>query len=93
MTIDDTDERTCHHLMRAFLKDKGLGDVKVALLDGFTVVLRCVKMCDARLHGGRLASGRRHYSRLQCVLVVSVILAIAEVQCRRRNSRSTSPVM
>ena len=29
--IDDRDERTCHQLLLAFLKNKGLGDVHVAL--------------------------------------------------------------
>ncbi len=51
-TIDDTDEMTCHQLLIAFLKDKGLGD----LLEGDIVVLRRVKMCDARLYGGRHAA-------------------------------------
>ena len=71
MTIDDTDERMCHQLLCAFLKDKGLGDANVALPDDSNVVLRCVKMCDARLHGGRPVSDVGLISRLHCALVVS----------------------
>ena len=56
ITIEDTDERTCRQFLFAFLKDKGLGATNVALPYGSTVLLRCVKMCDARLHGVRSAS-------------------------------------
>jgi hypothetical protein len=53
LTIGDTDERTYHELLLAFLKNKSLGNASVALLSGSIVVLRCVEMMDARLHGGR----------------------------------------
>ena len=84
MTIDDTDERTCHQLLCDFLKDKGLGDANVALPDGSIVVLRCVKMCDARLHGGRLASDVGLIQD-RCIVFLSfpVTLAIAEVPTKK----------
>ena len=53
VSIDDTDERTCRELLLAFLKDKVHGDASVALPACSTIVLRCVKMSDVRLHGGR----------------------------------------
>jgi hypothetical protein len=83
ITIDDTDERTCHHLLRAFLRDKGLGDANVALPDGSTVVLRCVKMCDSRLHGGRPSSDVGIIQ--DCIVFLSspATLAIAKVPTKK----------
>ncbi len=56
MTVEDNDERTCHGLLLDFFKVKGLGDANAALPLGSDVFLRCIKMIDARLHGGRPAS-------------------------------------
>ncbi len=92
MTINDKDERTCHELLCAFLKDKGLGDANVALPCGSTVVLRCVKMCDARLHGGRHASDVGLIQDCTLFLSFPVTLAITEVPTKKFSFYCTRPM-
>jgi hypothetical protein len=78
-TIDDTDEMTCHQLLITFLKDKGLG----YLPKGSIVVLRCVKMCDARLRGGRLAADIGLIEDCTVFLPFKVTLAMVEVPTKK----------
>ncbi len=49
MLIGDADERTCREILLAFLHGNGYGDANDVLPEGSTIVLRCVKMNDARL--------------------------------------------
>jgi hypothetical protein len=78
ITIDDTDERTCHQHLCVGLNDKGLGNANVALHDCSTVFLRCVMMCDARLHGGRPPSDVGYIQDCNVFLSFPATLAIAE---------------
>jgi hypothetical protein len=88
MTIDDNDERTCRDLLNAFLQDKGYGD---ALPEGSTVVLRCVKMNDARLHGGRPAADVGLVQDCTVFLTYPVTLAIVEVPTKKFSFYCTRP--
>jgi len=88
MTIDDNDERTCRDLLNAFLQDKGYGD---ALPEGSTVVLRCVKMNDARLHGGRPAVDVGLVQDCTVFLTYPVTLAIVEVPTKKFSFYCTRP--
>jgi len=91
LNIDDTDERTCYQVLLDFLKDKGLGDANVALPEGSTVVLRCVKMVE-RLHGGRPATDVGHIQDCTVFLSFPVVLAITEVPTKRFWFSCTRPV-
>ena len=96
MTIDDNDERTCKEFIIAFLQDKGYGD---ALPEGSTIVLRCVKMNDARLHGGRPTVDVDRVKDCTVFLTYPVTLAIVEVPtkkfsfyCTRREEARPPPL-
>jgi hypothetical protein len=92
MAIEENDERTCMGLLTDFLKDKGLGDANIALPPGSNVALRCIKMIDARLHGGRPASDVG--LRQDCTVFLSfpVLLAIAEVPTKKFSFSCTRHV-
>jgi hypothetical protein len=83
LTIDDNDERTCYQLLLDYFKDKGHGDANDALPGDSTVVLRCVKMVDARLHGGRPATDVGHVQDCTVCLSFPVTLAITEVPTKK----------
>ncbi len=70
MIHNDDDERTCYQLLLDYLKDKGHGDASDALPEGSTVVIRCVKMVDARLHGRRNATDVGHVQDYNVFFVV-----------------------
>jgi hypothetical protein len=91
VSIDDTDERTCRELLLAFLKDKGHGDASIALPEGSTIVLRCVKMNDVRLHGGRPAADVGLIQDCTVFLTYPVNLAIVEVPTKKFSFYCTRP--
>ena len=94
MLIDDMDKRTCREVLLAFLHGKGYGDVNNVLPGDSTIILRCVKMNDARLHGGCPAADVAQLALLKTArCFLHTRLPLPSPRCRPRSFRSIVPVL